>query len=110
MIITEETLIQHRIAIGDRLKTLRKQKQLTQDQVGSLTGLQKSHISGIEAGNWNYGINTLILLAIALELDIDLLLTPALSPDDIKGLKQTKQNYLDGKTTARNWDDISKGE
>jgi len=28
------------------------------------------------------------------------------SETDIEGLKQTRQDFLDGKTTARNWSDI----
>jgi hypothetical protein len=28
--------------------------------------------------------------------------------DEIKGLLKTKQDFIDGKTTARNWDDIEK--
>ncbi|WP_259069770.1 hypothetical protein HDF24_16550 [Mucilaginibacter sp. X4EP1] len=28
--------------------------------------------------------------------------------DEIKSLLKTKQDFIDGKTTARNWDDIEK--
>ncbi|MFI5159781.1 MAG: hypothetical protein ACHQHN_00820 [Sphingobacteriales bacterium] len=30
------------------------------------------------------------------------------SPDEIKGFVQTRKDYLDGKTTARDWIDVEK--
>lgn len=70
--ISEDFLLAQRVAIGARLKALRESKGLTQDQLGELVGLAKSAISRIEAGKWNFGIDTLNAFCVALDVDVEL--------------------------------------
>lgn len=72
--ISEEYILSKRLEIGTNLKELREAKGLTQDQLGELIGLAKSAISRIEAGKWNFGIDTLNAFCIALEVDIKFVL------------------------------------
>jgi transcriptional regulator with XRE-family HTH domain len=70
--ITEEDLILQRIEIGKNLKGLREARGWSQDQLGAMIGMDKGAVSRVEAGKWNYGINTLLLFARALNMDLKL--------------------------------------
>ena len=52
--------------IGDKIKTLRKQKGLTQAQLGELVGVQKAQISKIEKSTANVKIVTVLKVLRAL--------------------------------------------
>ena len=39
--------------IGDKIRTLRKRRGLSQEQLGSLVGFSQSKISKIENGDWD---------------------------------------------------------
>lgn len=56
--------------IGQRLKTLRKQRGLTQVQLAEMTGLKRPNISRLEAGTHVPGIPLIERLAAALKIDI----------------------------------------
>jgi transcriptional regulator with XRE-family HTH domain len=58
------------IKIGNRIKQLRKQKNISQAELGRLCGRDKQHIELIE--NHKVSANTYTLYTIALALDIDL--------------------------------------
>ena len=53
-------------SMGELLKTLRKCKNLTQEQLGKLIGVDKTEISKLERGNRNLTIGRLIQLLDAL--------------------------------------------
>lgn len=55
--------------IGDTLRTARIAKGLTVRDVGEKTGLAFNHVSRIENGKYNATIDTIALIAHALELD-----------------------------------------
>ena len=69
--IDEDYVIERRERIGFQLKRVREIKGLTMDQLADTMGINKSTISKIEAGKWNFGIDTLIQFAYALDLNID---------------------------------------
>ena len=52
--------------LGDMIKTARKQKKLTQEQLGKLVGVQKSQISKLENNTKNFRIGTIIKVLDAL--------------------------------------------
>ena len=52
--------------MGKLLKTLRKHKNLTQEQLGKLIGVKKTEISKLERGDRNFTIGRLIQLLDAL--------------------------------------------
>ncbi len=56
--------------IGDRIRALRRQRGLSQEQLGELVGFSQSKISKIENGDWD-SLSDLRLLAAALEVPIE---------------------------------------
>ena len=58
--------------IGERIRQLRTQQQLTQDQLAALTGLERPHITRIEAGRYSVGFDTLQVIAQALGCTVDM--------------------------------------
>ncbi|PSR54111.1 XRE family transcriptional regulator [Adhaeribacter arboris] len=59
--ITEEELIAERKRVGNLLRQKREERGYKQEDFAQLTGMSRSTISKIEAGNWNFGIDTLTL-------------------------------------------------
>lgn len=57
-------------AFGERLKQVRRKKQITQEQLADLSGLDLSHIARIETAKRNPKLTTLIILAQALQMSL----------------------------------------
>ncbi len=55
---------------GKRIKELRKQKKLTQEQLGELVGIDYKQIGNIETGTYFTTMPTLEKIAKALDVDI----------------------------------------
>jgi HTH-type transcriptional regulator, competence development regulator len=55
---------------GKRVKKLRKQKGYTQDDLSWETGIERAEISRIENGLRNLEFNTLVRLAIHLDVEL----------------------------------------
>ena len=60
--------------IGDKIRTIRKRRGLSQEQLGELVGFSQSKISKIENGDWD-SLSDLRLIARALEVPIEELIT-----------------------------------
>jgi transcriptional regulator with XRE-family HTH domain len=58
------------LSLGERVKEIRKQKGLTQDQVAEAAGIDPKSLSRIECNRFNPAIDTLHALAVALDVDI----------------------------------------
>ena len=58
--------------IGERIRKLRMEKKLTQDQLADMTGLKRPHITRIEAGVYSVGFDTLQAIAEALGCTVDM--------------------------------------
>ena len=56
--------------IGDKIRTLRRKRGLSQEQLGELVGFSQSKISKIEHGDWD-SLSDLKLLAKALGVPIE---------------------------------------
>ena len=56
--------------IGDRIRVLRRQRGLSQEQLSAMVGFSQSKISKIECGNWD-SLSDLRLIAKALEVPIE---------------------------------------
>jgi transcriptional regulator with XRE-family HTH domain len=63
-----------RRAFGDRVRALRLDRRLSQEDLAERAGLHWTYVSGIERGRRNPGLNTLGVLAKALDLSISELL------------------------------------
>lgn len=59
--------------IGQRIADLRKEKNLTQQDIADKTGLQRNHVSRIEKGRYSVGFDTLQAIAEALGGTIDII-------------------------------------
>ena len=60
--------------IGMRIAEIRKEKGLTQAQLFEKTGIQQAHIARIETGRYSVGLDTLALIAKALDARIDFII------------------------------------
>ena len=58
--------------IGEKIKQLRLQKQLTQTQLGELIGVQRSQISKLEKGNHSASVSTIMKVFHAMKAQIKL--------------------------------------
>lgn len=63
--------------IADNVRRLRKEKDLSQEELGEVCGYHRTYVGGIERGERNITIATLEALAGALEVEpLQLLLRP----------------------------------
>lgn len=75
--------------IGDRIRQLRNEKGLSQEQLGYKSDLHYTHIGAIERAEKNWSIDTLIKVAGGLKVTVNDLLVFPLKPEDIKILKKS---------------------
>lgn len=74
--------------VGDRIRQLRKERGLSQEELGDRSDLHYTHIGAIERGEKNCSIDTLVKVAGGLNVTInDLLVLPS-KPEDIKNMKK----------------------
>lgn len=71
--MTDEQKQATRERIGLRIATLRKQAGMSQEQLSQLAGLQRAHISRIEAGKYAVTIETLQTIAEAFGMTVDII-------------------------------------
>ncbi|WP_328801356.1 helix-turn-helix transcriptional regulator [Paenibacillus sp. LX16] len=59
-----------RNSVGERIRTIRKAKGLTQQQLAELSGLDDAYIGSVERGERNFSIDTLEKVLTALNVTI----------------------------------------
>ena len=69
-----------RAALGERVRELREQQGLSQEQLAERSTLDVTYISGIERGRRNPGLNSLNRLAKALKVALPALVTDLRQP------------------------------
>ncbi len=57
--------------LGDMIKSVRKERHLTQEQLGQLIGVQKSQISKLERNTKNVTIETILKVFNALKANVE---------------------------------------
>ena len=62
-------------AIGRRIREARKEMSLSQEALGEMVGLSTSHVCHMEGGNTKPSLNSLVLVANALHVTMDMLLS-----------------------------------
>lgn len=62
-----------RLVIGGRIKDLRTQQHLSQQQLADLAGVTKANICNIERGAYSVGLDVLNKIATALHAEIQLI-------------------------------------
>lgn len=70
--MTKEQLIKERHRIGSRIRELREQSGMTQDELAEKTGLKRPNISRIESGRYNTGQDILSKISLALGKKLDI--------------------------------------
>ncbi len=70
-----------KVTIGRFIRKLREQKQLTQEQLATKTGITYQHLSGMENGRENFSIDILESLARALAHPLPQLVMGAFAPE-----------------------------
>jgi transcriptional regulator with XRE-family HTH domain len=58
--------------IGARIAAIRKAKGLTQEQLAMMAGLQRTHVSRIEAGKYAVTLETVQAIAEAMQMTVDI--------------------------------------
>ena len=69
--------------IGDRIRKYRRQKGLSQEQLGAIVGFSQSKIRKIENGDWD-SLSDLRLIAKVLEVPIEELVREEAESSDVK--------------------------
>ena len=80
--------------IGDKIRTLRRKRGLSQDQLGAMLGFSQSKISKIENGDWD-SLSDLRLIAKALEVPIEELITDHSDEVNIPGLGNRESGKME---------------
>jgi regulatory protein munI len=61
------------LAFGCKVKQLRLEKELSQEELAFLSGLDRTYISGIENGKRNVSLKALYSIALALDMNLSTL-------------------------------------
>ena len=69
---------------GQAIEIERTKAGLTQGDLAQLSGVSQPHISSIEKGSWSPKLNTVMLIAEALGVDVNALLPPARRDESYK--------------------------
>ena len=59
-----------RVLVGNRIRTLRQQKNISQESLAALCALDRTYISGVESGKRNISIVNIEKIALSLDLDL----------------------------------------
>ena len=73
--------------IGLRLKQIRKERHLTQEQISELLGISQKHYSEVERGITGLSVKHLIQISDILSISLDYLLKGTITENDSKPLQ-----------------------
>jgi transcriptional regulator with XRE-family HTH domain len=83
-----------KVTIGRFIRRLREQKQLTQEQLATKTGITYQHLSGMENGRENFTIDILESLARALTCPLPQFIAGAFAPEPIGSGITVNRDYF----------------
>ena len=63
-------VLDHRRAFGNRVRELRKERDLSQESLAHIADLDRTYVSGIERGVRNISLDNIHKLADALKVDV----------------------------------------
>jgi len=72
--------------LGEALRRLRKQKSMTQTEVGQRTNLRQATVSTVEAGDPGTQLKTLFDVLVALDLELVVRQRPKAGPTSLEDL------------------------
>ncbi len=67
----DETVLK---SFGDRIRTLRKERNLSQEKLADLTGFHRTYIGMVERGERNVSLKNLKQFATVFEMSLELLM------------------------------------
>jgi transcriptional regulator with XRE-family HTH domain len=91
------------IKLGDRLKQLRTQKNLTQDEMASILGVDRSTLASWEVNRREPDISVLCLIADHFEVTLDWLAGRDVPPKSVKIVSPEDVEWLEVIGTAKAW-------
>jgi transcriptional regulator with XRE-family HTH domain len=83
-----------KVTIGRFIRKLREQKQLTQEQLATKTGITYQHLSGMENGRENFTIDILESLARALAFPLPQFIAGAFAPESATSGITVNRDYF----------------
>jgi transcriptional regulator with XRE-family HTH domain len=83
-----------KVTIGRFIRRLREQKQLTQEQLATKTGITYQHLSGMENGRENFTIDILESLARALDYPLPQFIAGAFAPESTASGIPVNRDYF----------------
>jgi transcriptional regulator with XRE-family HTH domain len=83
-----------KVTIGRFIRRLREQKQLTQEQLATKTGITYQHLSGMENGRENFTIDILESLARALDYPLPQFVAGAFAPESTASGITVNRDYF----------------
>jgi putative regulatory protein len=86
--------------IGHRIQECRKKANLTQEELGEITGISPKHISRLERGLHRPHVDMLIKIANALDVPLDAFVQD-LSSDNLNIFLQSIKTELDGMSMSQ---------
>jgi transcriptional regulator with XRE-family HTH domain len=89
--------------IGDRLRTFRTEKNLSQGEIERRTGLLRCYISRVENGHTVPSIETLEKMARALEIPLYQLFYDGEEPPKLPALLRQRKSFRDDWGTTGKW-------
>jgi transcriptional regulator with XRE-family HTH domain len=87
----------HKMSIGNRIRELRKKKELSQSELGEMVNLSYGGIAAMEQGRSNPSAEVIIKLSKVFEISADYLLTgkeeaATISPDEQEIIKAVRED------------------
>ena len=92
--MTEEQKQATRDRIGQRIAQLRKLAGMSQEQLSERAGLQRTHVSRIEAGKYAVTLETIQAIAEALGMTVDIIDPKLADLAPLKTLTQPMKGWL----------------
>lgn len=71
------------IALGERIRSARKKKNITQEKLGEICSLSAAHIGHIERGTRIPSLETLYKISLELKVSLDFLLFDSLTDNEM---------------------------
>jgi transcriptional regulator with XRE-family HTH domain len=81
-----------RNSVGERIRAIRKAKELTQQQLAELSGMDDTYIGSLERGERNFSIDTLEKILIALNIPLSELMY---SDSEVNNAESLKREAID---------------
>lgn len=94
MAVEDDDLARWYLQFGKHLRLARAAANLSQEQLGTEVGLNRTSISNIEKGRQRLLVHQLPVLAHVLRTTVDELLPAAASPDPLSGLSQADRDAI----------------